>query len=76
MITQSMVVREIQEALSEPDSTVPEVARLISLDPEIEVQVLRTANSAYYRRAGRVYDLTQAILLIGFGRLSEIMSGL
>ena len=71
-----MVTRKLIEVLNNPSAGARELSKVISLDPAITAQVLRLANSAYYGQAGKVSDVTKAVILIGFAEISHTLMAL
>ena len=67
------VVLKAQEILSDPDSSLKELASVIATDPAISVRILKMANSAYYGLAGKVTSIGHASVLLGGKTLGEIV---
>lgn len=59
------VVRELIAEFDRPEAEVERVSRLIGSDPVLATKLLRLANSAYYRRAGAVSRLPDALIFVG-----------
>ena len=66
------IVSGIVEIINNPDSTVKDLTRLFEADPPLTAKVLKVANSAYYGGRGRIDDIEQAVIWIGFNILKEI----
>ncbi len=49
-----------------------ELETFIRYDPGLTARIIRTANSSYYGLGGRLLDLTQSILVIGYGEVKSI----
>ena len=67
-------VLSIQKEISkkeEPDLRV--IEKLISRDPSLTAQVLRSANSAFYRGLTKVFTVRDALTRLGIGELSNIV---
>ncbi len=60
-------------ALQQPDPDFGEVERLLALDPNLCVQLLRVSNSAAFRRNSEITSLNQAINLLGIERLRSMV---
>jgi HD-like signal output (HDOD) protein len=67
------VVLKAQEILSNPDSSIKELASVIATDPAISVRILKMANSAYFGLAGKVTSIGHASVLLGGKILGEIV---
>ncbi|HFC98109.1 MAG TPA: HDOD domain-containing protein [Thermosulfurimonas dismutans] len=66
---------KLEELLSKPESNVREIARMVSLDPLLTAQILKVANSAYFRPSGapRVNSIHRAIILLGYNYLRVLL---
>lgn len=65
----------ITAIIEDPDSSIKELAGLISQDPGLSVKLLRIANSAFYGRPKSVETIEQALNVIGMQRLRDIVVG-
>ncbi len=65
----------LEELLSNPESNVQEIARMVSLDPLLTAQILKVANSAYFRPSGapRINSVHRAIILLGYNYLRVLL---
>ena len=60
--------------LNDPEVTADEVVKLINADPGLATDVLKMANSAYFRRGDQeVTHIKQALLNVGFNNLRTIL---
>lgn len=66
------IVQRIVQSLSDPESRLQDLSRMILSDQSISVQVLRVANSAYYGLPSRVTTLERAIMVLGFDEVRRI----
>lgn len=66
------IVSGIVEITNNPRSTAKDLTELIGADPPLTAKVLKVANSAYYGGRGRIDDVEQAVIWIGFDTLKEI----
>jgi putative nucleotidyltransferase with HDIG domain len=60
------VLAGLMQALKDPDTTISDLARLLSSDPSLTVKVLRVVNSAFYSLPRRIYSVEQACFRLGF----------
>lgn len=74
--TGPLTVYEMSELLQNPRTGARELAEAIGGDPWLEGEVMRMANAACYRRPSGVLDLRRAILVLGFRRVAEMLTGL
>lgn len=65
-------VLRLLHSLEDDESSVSELAEIISHDPTLTARVLRVANSAYYGFSGQVSSLPKAVVLIGVRMLRSI----
>ncbi len=59
-----LVIR-LRKALQDPDQTIDQIARLISIEPLIPLRLIHLANSALYSRGVEVKDAKAAIQRLG-----------
>ena len=60
------------EAASDPEVSVPELGRLVSSDPVLAAQLLRTVNSGLYRRGANIRAIDRAVSVLGIRSLRNI----
>jgi putative nucleotidyltransferase with HDIG domain len=70
-IAQKMLV-----AVNREDSRVDDLARLIARDQSLTARLLRLANSSFFAIRGGVRSIPQAVTLLGFTRVRDIVLGL
>jgi HD-like signal output (HDOD) protein len=61
----SQVAVRLQKALQEPDANVPQVLELIESDQALTADVLRVANSSFYRGLSAISTVRSAVVRIG-----------
>ncbi len=66
---------KLYQLLANPESNVKEIAKIISLDPILTAEVLRVANSAFFRTAvsQKITSVHRAIVLMGYNQLRMIL---
>lgn len=65
----------LREVLSNENSSVTDVERTVKYDPTFTANILKMANSAFFRSTQPVETVRQAVALLGRRRLLEIASG-
>jgi putative nucleotidyltransferase with HDIG domain len=60
------VLAGLLQTLKDPDTTISDLARLLSTDPSLTVKVLRVVNSAFYSLPRRIHSVEQACFRLGF----------
>ena len=86
-LTPDLVVRELQHLPSAPkilpllkrllsngNSAMHEIVALIRLDPGIAARVLQTANSAYYSKGVRCFNVDEAVNRVGYDQIYELVT--
>ncbi len=63
----------INELLAEPNTTSPQIARVLSLDPALAARLLRIVNSPFYGLSTRVETVSQAVTIIGLEELRAMV---
>jgi putative nucleotidyltransferase with HDIG domain len=67
------VVFKVRQVLEDPDSSLADLAQTIGTDPALSTKVLRVANSAYYRGAHPVHELTEAVVRMGDDTIEHLV---
>ena len=69
------VAEQIIKLSADQNSSISELAEVVSLDPALSVKVLRMANSPMYARQAKVETLEQAVMMFGWnGTLNLALS--
>lgn len=70
-----LLLPQLLRALNDPESTREDLSAIILQDPVLAADVLRTANSPFYRIAREPVDsLDRAIVLLGFEGLKSVVA--
>ncbi|MGB9885934.1 MAG: HDOD domain-containing protein [Moorellales bacterium] len=67
------VVNQVIRLTEDPDSTAADLNAVISRDQALTAKVLRLANSAYYGFPRRVATVTDAVVLLGFNTIRNLV---
>jgi putative nucleotidyltransferase with HDIG domain len=70
-IAQRMLV-----TVNKDDSSIQDLAKLIARDQSLTARLLRLANSSFFAIRGGVRSIPQAVTLLGFARVRDIVLGL
>jgi HD-GYP domain-containing protein (c-di-GMP phosphodiesterase class II) len=70
----SRVVHEIQDVMSNPTTTVDQLATIIERDAVISVRLIAVANSVIYRGTGKVVTVREAIPRVGVKETHSIVT--
>jgi putative nucleotidyltransferase with HDIG domain len=68
-----VVVQRALQLVANPNSSAQDVVDVIQFDQSITADVLRLCNSAYFSLQRKVHSLREALVLIGFNQLFEII---
>ncbi len=68
------IALNIQQEVAKNDSDINRIERLICNDPSLTSQVLKTANSTFYKGLSKVSTVLNAIILLGAGEISNIVT--
>lgn len=71
--TPPIVFEQIQKVLNEPDTSVADVASILSEDPAMSVKVLRLTNSAFYGLSREVDSVRHAVMVIGLEAVKNLV---
>jgi putative nucleotidyltransferase with HDIG domain len=67
------IVIEALNIIKDPKSTAVNLANVISQDQALTARVLRLSNAAYFGYARRIKTVTEAIVILGFGVVENIL---
>ncbi len=67
------VIQRVLQLIHDPRSTTQEVVEVIQYDQSITVEVLKLCNSAYFGLRRNVHSLREALVMIGFDQLLEMI---
>lgn len=71
--TPPIVFEQIQKVLNEPDTSVGDVATILSEDPAMSVKVLKLTNSAFYGLQREVDSVKHAVMIIGLEAVKNLV---
>ncbi|NDD28119.1 MAG: HDOD domain-containing protein [Proteobacteria bacterium] len=71
--TLPFVIQNLLQMLSNPNSSAKQLGQVVAADQALSAAVLRLANSAYYGFSQKVSDVRQAVTLVGYGSLRELV---
>jgi putative nucleotidyltransferase with HDIG domain len=67
------VVMEILRLCESPNSTTREIAKLVEKDPVLTTKVLKLVNSSYFGLSRELFSVNQALVLIGYNNLKNLI---
>ena len=59
--------------LEEPDTEISEIEEILRYDPGLTANILKLANSAYFGIPSKIGSLKQAVVVLGFKRLVQLV---
>ncbi|MCW8947051.1 MAG: HDOD domain-containing protein [Sedimenticola sp.] len=62
----------LQEVMTSEDSSMKDVADVVSLDPALAARLLRIANSAYYGLPSQVDTISRAVNILGIQQIHDL----
>ncbi|QLA17534.1 HDOD domain-containing protein [Desulfolutivibrio sulfoxidireducens] len=65
----------LQEVLGNPQSSLRDIAAVVSHDPGLSALLLKLANSAFYGFSGRVDTIERAVSLLGAAEVNALAAG-
>jgi len=63
----------ITRLMQEPRTSAEELGRAIATDPALASKVLKLVNSAFYGYPGRIKTITQAVVILGFSTIRNVV---
>jgi HD-like signal output (HDOD) protein len=67
------VVRELIQALNNPDANYAEISKKVAKDQTISLKILRLVNSAYFGLSRKVSSIDEAVIMLGMGKLKTLV---
>lgn len=67
------IYTSLLEVISNPNSTVQDVANIIQKDQSSTVKILKSVNSSLYGIQGKISNLNQAIFYLGFNEVKNLL---
>lgn len=66
------IVFQITSLLSNPNTSVQDLSKIISLDPSLTTTTLKLVNSAYYGFPRQISTINHALVILGFNEIRNI----
>ncbi len=67
------VAHKIMSIVENPESSLPDLAKVIGYDAAVTANLLKVANSAYYGRPGKFDSVHQAIVFLGMDHVVDMV---
>jgi len=71
--TPPIVFEQIQKVINNPDTSVSDVAGILSEDPAMSVKVLKLTNSAFYGLSREIDSVNHAVMIIGLEAVKNLV---
>ena len=71
--TPPIVFTQIQKTINRENTSAADVAKILSEDPSMSAKVLKLTNSAFYGMTREVESVKQAVLIIGFEAVKNLV---
>ncbi len=71
-----MVIQQIQRAMSDPDTSMDDISKIIGKDQTLAFRTMKLVNSAYYGQRSHITSIKQAIVVLGLNAVHNLMLGL
>jgi putative nucleotidyltransferase with HDIG domain len=68
------IIRELEQVLEDPQSTLVNVAEVIEKEPDVTARLLRLGNSSFYGFPSRLETVFEAISLIGIQQVQDLIA--
>ncbi len=67
-----VVLKRVMDITGDPDTPPEELYKVITYDQTLAERVIRMANSPFFRHAGRITDIGQAVMFLGYEHIRNI----
>ena len=64
---------KLTNKIKDPESSLKDLAKIISLDPSLSADILKMVNSAYFGLSHKVFKISQAINFMGIDLIKDII---
>jgi HD-like signal output (HDOD) protein len=71
--TPPIVFHQIQQVISDPNSSAGQVAAVLAEDPAMSVKVLKLTNSAFYGLTREIESVKHAVLIVGMEAVKNLV---
>ncbi|UCD93850.1 MAG: HDOD domain-containing protein [Candidatus Zixiibacteriota bacterium] len=71
--TPPIVFEQIQKVINDPETSVADVASILSEDPAMSVKVLKLTNSAFYGLSREIDSVNHAVMIIGLEAVKNLV---
>jgi HD-like signal output (HDOD) protein len=70
------IALQVYKVASDPESDIDTISANILLDPSLSMKILKIVNSPFYRRAGQMNSIKDAVLVLGRDEIVNMAFGL
>ncbi|MBF0241920.1 MAG: HDOD domain-containing protein [Desulfamplus sp.] len=70
------VALQVYKVASDPESDIDDIVSNIMIDPSLSMKILKIVNSPFYRRAGQMNSIKDAVLILGRDEIVNMAFGL
>ncbi len=67
------VINKVMAIVEDPESSLPDLSRVIEYDSAVTANLLKVANSAYFGRSGKFDSIHQAIVYLGMDHVVDLV---
>jgi putative nucleotidyltransferase with HDIG domain len=71
--TPPIVFEQIQKVINDPDTSVGDIAGILSEDPAMSIKVLKLTNSAFYGLSREIDSVKHAVMIIGLEAVKNLV---
>ena len=71
--TPPIVFQQIQKVINDPETSVGDVASILSEDPAMSVKILKLTNSAFYGLSREIDSVKHAVMIIGLEAVKNLV---
>ncbi|HHI03481.1 MAG TPA: HDOD domain-containing protein, partial [candidate division Zixibacteria bacterium] len=71
--TPPIVFEQIQKVINKPETSVGDIASILSEDPAMSVKVLKLTNSAFYGLQREIDSVKHAVMIIGLEAVKNLV---
>ena len=64
---------KLLDVLEQPDTEIHQIEEILRYDPGLTANILKLANSAYFGIPSKIGSLKQAVMVLGFKRLTQLV---
>lgn len=73
LVTLPEIYLQIRKTIDDPDSSLADLTKIVSQDPNVATRILKIANSSFFGFATEITSISRAIVIMGLSHLHDLV---